>query len=255
MKEKIKRLFIDTLKNSKNDLIDKEDILRLGEEYGLTFAKRVSKSKVVDTIIEKGYFDRLFEVFQEFIYIPIWQVADYYNMNSDQVEALNKLGIIKEEYKEEEYYNRKYREYYKAKKYPLSVLNYNINELKESYEKAYNTKNGFKFRIDTENKEQVEELVKLLSGTFEICNGVEIYEKRNNGFYSYLTVKKLNNSNEEEKRLTYTIVELKEEILKVKKEKEKCLADMMKRYSEIFGTSSIFELERIKAKYDEFERK
>ena len=34
MKNEIKEFFISSLKNSKNDLIDKEDIKRLGEEFG-----------------------------------------------------------------------------------------------------------------------------------------------------------------------------------------------------------------------------
>lgn len=51
MKEVVKEIFINALRNSKNDLIDKEDIKRLGEEFGLTFTKRAAKSKIVDKII------------------------------------------------------------------------------------------------------------------------------------------------------------------------------------------------------------
>lgn len=53
MKEAVKEIFINALRNSKNDLIDKEDIKRLAEEFGLTFTKRAAKSKIVDKIIEE----------------------------------------------------------------------------------------------------------------------------------------------------------------------------------------------------------
>lgn len=252
MKEAVKEIFINALRNSKNDLIDKEDIKRLAEEFGLTFTKRVAKSKIVDKIIEEGYYERLFEAFSEFIYIPIWEVADYYRLNSDQIERLNKIGIIKEEYKEEEFYNRSSKGYYKAKMYPLTIFNYDIAEIQEAYQRAYNPKNNFRFRIETETKEQVEEIVKLLSNIFEICESPSIYEKRNNGYLSYFTVKKLNNSIEEEKRLTYKIEELKDEIRKVKYERNKNYMEFITRYSYIFGTSNIFELKRIKREYDKF---
>lgn len=250
MKEVVKEIFINSLKNSKNNLIDKEDIKRLGEEFGLTFTKRAAKSKIVDKIIEEGYYERLFETFREFIYIPIWEVADYYRLNSDQIEDLNKIGIIKEEYKEEKFYNRSSKGYYKVKMYPLTIFNYDIAEIQEAYQRAYNPKNNFRFRIETETKEQVEEIVKLLSNIFEICESPSIYEKRNNGYLSYFTVKKLNNSIEEEKRLTYKIEELKEEIRKVKEERNKKYMEVINRYSEIFGTSNIFQLKRIKREYD-----
>lgn len=252
MKEAVKEIFINSLKNSKNDLIEKEDIKRLGEEFGLTFTKRAAKSKIVDKIIEEGYYERLFEAFSEYIYIPIWEVADYYKMNSDQIEDLNKIGIIKEEYKEEEFYNRSSKGYYKAKMYPLSIFNYDIREIQEVYQRAYNPKNNFRFRIETESKEQVEEIIKLLSNVFEICESPSIYEKRNNGYLSYFTVKKLNNSIEEEKRLTYRIEELKDEVRKVKDERNKNYMEVITRYSDIFGTSNTFELKRIKREYDKF---
>lgn len=252
MNGELKEIFINSLKNSKSDLIDKEDIKRLGEEFGLTFTKRAAKSKIVDKIIEEGYYERLFEAFSEFIYIPIWEVADYYKMNSDQIEKLNKIGIIKEEYKEEQFYNRSSKEYYKVKMYPLSIFDYSMEEIQEAYQKAYNPKNNFRFRIETETKEQVGEIVKLLSNIFEVCESPSIYEKRNNGYHSYLTVKKLNNSIEEEKRLTYKIEELKEEIRKVKEERNKNYVDITSRYLEIFGTSNVFELKRIKREYDKF---
>ena len=252
MKEELREIFINALRNSKNDLIDKEDIKRLGEEVGLTFTKRAAKSKIVDKIIEEGYYERLFEAFSEFIYVPIWEVADYYKMNSDQIEDLNKIGIIKEEYKEEEFYNRSSKGYYKAKMYPLTIFNYDIAEIEESYQRAYNPKDNFRFRIETESKEQVEEVVKLLSNVFEICESPSIYEKRNNGYLSYFTVKKLNNSIEEEKRLTYKIEELKNEIRKVKEESNKHYEEAITRYSEIFGTSNTFQLKRIKREYDKF---
>lgn len=250
MKKRIRDVFISYLKNSKNDLIDKEDIKRLGEEFGLTFAKREAKGKIVDKIIDEGYYERLFEEFSEFIYIPIWEVADYYKMNSDQIDGLNKIGIIKEEYKEEEFYSRNSKGYYKANMYPLSILTYDTEELILAYQRAYNTKNNFRFRIETESKEQVEEIVKILSNVFEICESPSIYEKRNNGYYSYLVVKKLNNSTEEEKRLTYIIQELKNEIEKVKEERNKSNMEFISRYSDIFETSNIFELKRIKREYD-----
>ena len=251
MKEVVKEIFINALRNSKNDLIDKEDIKRLGEEFGLTFTKRAAKSKIVDKIIKEGYYERLFETFSEFIYIPIWEVADYYKMNSDQIEELNKIGIIKEEFKEEEFYNRSSRRYYKAKMYPLSIFNYDIVEIQEAYQRAYNPKNKFKFRLETETKEQVREIVELLSNIFEICESPSIYEKRNNGYHSYFTVKKLNNSIEEETRLTYKIEELKGEIRKVKEERNKNYVEIISKYSDIFGTSNVFELQRIKREYDE----
>lgn len=253
MKNEVKELFISSLKNSKNDLIDKEDIKRLGEEFGLTFTKRAAKSKIIDKIIEEGHYERLFEAFSEFTYVPIWEVADYYKMNSDQIEGLNNLGIIKEVYRIEEFYNRR-SGYYEAKIYPLSVFGYDKSELKLAYERAYNTKNKFRLRIETESEEQVHEIVKILSNVFEICESPSIYEKRNFGYYSYLDVKKLNKSIEEEKRLTYIIEQLKNDIVKVKEERNKIYANFIDRYYKIFGTSSTYELEKIKREYDELKK-
>lgn len=53
MEEQFKNVFIETLSMTKNEEIDKTDILKVGEEYGLAIPARTSKANVIAKIVEE----------------------------------------------------------------------------------------------------------------------------------------------------------------------------------------------------------
>lgn len=225
---KIEQYFIEQLKNSKSD-VSKEDILNLASECGLDLKPKTAKAKIIDTLIEHGYYEKLFEYFQEFITIPFWQVADFYKITSQEVKNLNKIGVIKEEPIEKEFYSRTDHDYFYADTYPLSVLNYSADELKHAYENAFGGE-MYSLRIETKTQEQVSELINILEKVFKIETAPKTYEHRNErGQYSYFKIKPLNNTQEEENRLLSEISELK-------KEKKKIELQYQERIEKLFNT-------------------
>lgn len=231
MNNKIEDIFIEKLKKSENNVIDKEDIIRLGEEYGLVLNKRTAKSKIVDKIVCEGYLDRLIETFKEFIYIPAWEVGKFFNMNTSEINSLKALGVITEDTKEESFYSRVSKEYYYSDTYPINVLeDYTEQELKNSYNKAYK-QDEFKVRIETKSEEEVQKIINEFKKVFIVDNDPAIYERREKGFNSYLKVKIANNTELEEMRYTKEIQKLKNELKEVENEfREFKIATMKERH-------------------------
>ena len=225
---KIEEYFIDQLKAPKSD-VSKDDILNFASECGLDLKPKMAKAKIIDTIVEHGHYDKLFEYFQEFITIPFWQVADFYKITSQEVKNLKTIGVIKEDPIEKEFYSRSDHDYFYADTYPLSVLNYNAAELKKAYENAFGGE-MYSLRIETKTKEQVSELINILEKIFKIETAPQTYEHRNDrGQYSYFKVKPLNNTQEEENKFLA-------EISKLKKEKEKIKNEYQERIENLFNT-------------------
>ena len=222
MNADIKNIFIEALAGTKNDEIDKVDIIRLAEECGIEISARTSKIRVINKIVEEGYYDRLYEAFSEFIYIPIWIVADFFKVNSDDILQLEKLGVITEIPATKEFYNRRSKEYYTANTYNIKILeHYKKDELQEILKSA-NSGNGYKLRIETDTEKEVKLLINELGKIFKLSE-YKTYERRNMGFNTYLNIKILNNSELEKNTLLEDIQNLK---MKIENEKNKYKKNM-----------------------------
>ncbi|MDK0764234.1 hypothetical protein P5E87_15905, partial [Clostridium perfringens] len=68
---------------------------------------------------------------------------------------------------------------------------------------------GFKFRIETNSKDEVEILINELRKLFKIEKTPQIYERRNERYNTYFTVKLLNNSEFEQNKFLSEIESLK----------------------------------------------
>lgn len=239
MNEKIESFFIKALQESK--VVDKDDIKRVGEETGLEFAKKISKEKVILQIVKEGHLDRLYEAFEEFIYIPSWEVADFYNINTDKVDKLQEIKVIKEEPVLKEFYSRKDKGYYTANTYSISVLqNYTEEELKTAYKQAYE-QDGYRTRVEAQTEEEIHNLINELEKNFKISN-LDIYSKRNEGFYAYFIIKKLNNSRNEENAMLVEIQKLKNEITELRKKNIEEKKEIEQRVYNMFGVKNRVEL-------------
>ena len=220
-----KKLFINAVNNCDN--IKKDDIINLADECGIEISPRTAKLKIINAIAE-DHFDKLFEYFNEFISIPYWEIADFYGVSSSKILGLKEIGFIKEEPIKKEFYNRRDKHYYDADTFPVSILDYNKDELLQAYESAFGGAT-YKFRIETKNKKEVEDLVNILSTVIKINDEPVSYSHRNNdGFYTYFDVKTLNNSEYEANKLLLEIKKLKEEKEELNKIGEKLLNEFRK---------------------------
>lgn len=211
--------FLKQLKSNNSD-VSKDDILRVAEECGLEVKQRTAKSKIIDMIVEHGSYEKLYEYFSEFITVPYWEVADFYNMNSNQILKLNSIGVIKEQPIEKELYSRQGKSYYKANTYPISIFNYDEQKLKQAYENAYGG-DMYALRLETKTKEEGLRIISLLEKIFKIDYSPASYEHRNGqGMYTYLKVKPLNGTDEEQNRFLKQISDLEGQIVQLKKENQ-----------------------------------
>ena len=236
MNDEIKKVFINALSMTKNVEIDKKDIIRVGEEYGLVIPHRTSKADVVAKIVNEGYFNKLYDAFSEFLYIPIWEVGDYFKINTDSVLQLAELGVITDIPVEKEFYNRRNKDYYTANTYNIRILeNYEKEDLKEKLRLA-NSGKGFGIRMFTDTKEEANMLIDELGKIFKLAHP-SIHARRNEGYHTYANVKVLNNSELEKNTLL-------EEIKKLKKQLEE---DRTEYYNIINKNRDIF-IQRIKSR-------
>lgn len=250
--EKIKNCFIKALQEPK--AFDKEDIKRVGEEIGLEFEKKASKEKVVSKIVDEGHFNRLYEAFEEFVYIPVWEVADFYNLNTDKIDKLQEIKVIKEEPVSKEFYSRRDKDYYTANTYNISILqNYTEEELKKAYTEAYE-QDGYRTRIEAQTEEEIHNLINELNKNFKISK-VDIYRKRNEGFHAYFTIKKLNNSKNEENAMLVEIQKLKNEIVELRKNNIKEKKELEQNVYSMFGVKNKIELLTKSMEFRELEKR
>lgn len=249
--EKINRTrFLDALKYAKNT-VSKEDILRIGEECGIVFSKRISRDNAIDKIAEEN-FKMLHEAFKEFLYIPVWNVADHYGLSTEKINKLCELGIIKEQPKEQKFYSRQEREYYTAFTYPLEVLNYDTQYLQSAYEEAYGAK-GNRVRLETKSEEEAIELIREIDKIFNVTSSPDIYAHRNqDGYYSYFTIKKLNNSLLEKTAQRLEIDKLNNQIKKLKTEHKEEIGNLKDKVAKELGIPkfSIGQLISVKNRLD-----
>lgn len=246
-------LFLKALENSKD--ITKDDVWRIAEEYGLSVPKRMAKSKIID-IIASEYLERLYEAFSEFIYIPVWEVAGFYGLTTEKINKLQELGVIKEHPKVEEFYNRSYKEYYNANTYPLSVLDYNTENLDEAYNLAYGG-HGYRLRVETKTTEEIEPIVTELKKVFDIAKAPDIYPHRNNdGYYSYLSIKQINNSNFKHNAYKLKINDLEDDIVKLKEKHKAEIEKIKSKVAEHLGIefNGYADIIKFKREYEELKK-
>lgn len=243
-KRTVKEYFLNKL-NDRKSPVSKDDILNLALECGLDIKPRIAKIKIIDEIIEQGYYDKLFEYFNEFITIPSWEVADYYNIATNKIKQLKEIGFIKEDPIVKEFYSRTNKEYFDADTYSLSILNYDKEELKKAYDNAYDG-NMYNLRIETKTKDEVLELINILERIFKMQKTPSTYEHRNgDGYYSYFKVKLLNNTEEEENLLLAKISKLKAKQEKIQQDCEEQIDKLLNKLKKYLGEDlNIFNLER-----------
>lgn len=237
--------FIKALYYSKD--VTKDDILRVAEEIGLVVSnKRMAKDKLIREFINQDKFQQLCFNFKEFLYVPVWEVADYYNLNTEEVDKLAELGVIKEEPKEKGFWSQASKSEYTANTYPLEVLdNYTEEQLKEAYAAAYSNV-GYNIRIETETREEADALIQEIDKVFEITRKPSYYNRRSHGLNTYFTVKKLNNSMLEKTRYRLELDKKEQEIKKLKAKHKEEKAEIIKRIGEIMGIDDAKEVDIIR---------
>ncbi|MHC9344884.1 hypothetical protein ACY0IY_17375, partial [Clostridium perfringens] len=67
MKDNLKEIFLNELKNNKDT--SKQEIIKLAEECGIDFKPREAKPKIIDKLVAAGEFDTIFNKFEKFGYI------------------------------------------------------------------------------------------------------------------------------------------------------------------------------------------
>lgn len=180
--------FGEIKKNKGSDTeVSKEDIFNYSQELGLNLKASLAKTKIIDAIIENGFERRFYETFQEFMYIPEWDVRERLGLSKKQFSELLELGIITEKPILKEFKGASGR--FKAQAYPLSVLEKDGEELKKIHVRAYSD-NAFRVRIETNNLEEIKDITERLGSSFEIMEAPVPYEHRDkSGYYSYFKLR------------------------------------------------------------------
>ena len=154
--EHIEQLFIENLKINigKNKPIAKDDIVRFAQEQGIKVLGKDSIASILEKIDDNDLIDKLYNAFIEYIYIPSWKVARYYNLESYQLEQLKQFNLIEADTKEGSFYSRESRCNISYDLYPFNTLfKYNSEQLKDLYNKTFN-RPTYKLRLGTKNKEE-----------------------------------------------------------------------------------------------------
>lgn len=221
--EQIEQLFIENLKINigKNKPIAKDDIVRFAQEQGIKVLGKDSIASILEKIDDNDLIDKLYNAFIEYIYIPSWKVARYYNLESYQLEQLKQSNLIEADTKEGSFYSRESRCNISYDLYPFDTLfKYNSEQLKELYNKTFN-KPSYKLRLGTKNKEDVQIIINELEKVFKVGT-YESYENRNKqGYYSYFDIELMNNNERGTNTLQTKINRLQEEINRLKNENSK----------------------------------
>lgn len=164
--------------------IMKSDILKFAENLRIEFKKNASKDTVLDLIFSNGHEDKFFNKFAHCIDVPYWDIAKLNNISYKQLSDLDQLGVIN---------SLDYTGYKDSTLYPLAALEFKPGELLE----IWNNKNKtdfFRTRIETENLDDVHNLINELSKLFEVENVSKPYPHRENekGYYIYISIRSLN---------------------------------------------------------------
>lgn len=221
--EHIEQLFIENLKINigKNKPIAKDDIVRFAQEQGIKVLGKDSIASILEKIDDNDLIDKLYNAFIEYIYIPSWKVARYYNLESYQLEQLKQFNLIEADTKEGSFYSRESRCNISYDLYPFNTLfKYNSEQLKDLYNKTFN-RPTYKLRLGTKNKEDVQIIINELEKVFKVGT-YESYENRNKqGYYSYFDIELMNNNEQDTNTLQAKINRLESQIQSLKLENSK----------------------------------
>jgi len=177
-------------KNKGSDTeVDKNAIVSFALDQGLDIKARMAKAKIVVEIEKAGLAEEFYNEFQEYFYIPIWEVAKCWKLSTAQINGLIEVGCIKEDPVLCHYKGRTGS--FEADAFPLSILELDPEVLREEYERIY-TDNVFRLRIETKTDRDLAVILEKLSLSFEITDNVSTHDHRNGeGRYSYFNIKPL----------------------------------------------------------------
>lgn len=256
-KEFIKDIFIKDISrlDSSGSHIKKTDIIKIAECYGIDFKKREGKEAIVNKIIKAGYFEKLFDELKEFIYVPSWVIGRFFGFNGgEEIDQLKSIGVIKEDSVRESFYSRdsKREVYYNA--YPLSVLNYDVEELQKSYNLAFNQLD-FKIRVETKSSKEVKSIEEALKKIFIIHNNPTPYEGRKEGYRTYYNVSLLNNSEQESNKFLCEIQKIKKEFNDFREYHNKEVKRINDKWCNAVGVDNFLQAKTNKGLIDYYEDK
>lgn len=164
--------------------ISKDSILTFAKSLDLVLKKSTTKESALNLIFNTVNENLFFDKFSSRVDVPYWDAAKLNNITYKQLSDLDQLGVIN---------SLNYTGYKDCTLYPLSVLGFAPGELLE----IWNNKNKtdfFRTRIETENLDDVHNLINELSKLFEVENVSKPYPHRENakGYYIYLSIRSLN---------------------------------------------------------------
>ena len=243
--DKIKRIFLDDIRrlDSHGSHVIKEEIIEFAKENNVKIKAREGKESIINKIINEGLYDKLFEKFKNDVYIPNWVVSRFYGFNyGEEIDQLKNIGVIKEDTIEESYYSRDIKSHVTYNAYPMSVLNYNDEQLKDAYNLAFNQLD-FKLRLETKGTDEIELIEEALKKIFIVKNNPAPYEGRVKGYRTYYNISLLNNSEHEANRFLVNINSLKNEIDRLNKYYEEKIKKIEDRWCNLYGVKSIQQAE------------
>lgn len=210
----IDNLFFKAVLNS-NKYVEKESVYGFLLDHGIDCKMTLAKKKMLELIKDYGLYEKFFNEYYEYVYVPSWSIGEYFGMESKKIDELAKLGVITEDSRDDTFWSKKNKCEVPYKEYLIEVLlNHTKEELQDAYENAYPT-DSYALRVETKTKEEVQNISKLLGKIFLLDKDPASYEHRNEqGYYTYYRVKIKNDTKEMEDRLLAEIVELKEIIRK-----------------------------------------
>lgn len=177
-----KEYVINDLKTNRGSetTVMKEDIIKLATELGLEFKKNIRKEILIDLILENNE-EKFFSKFAEHVAVSQYYVATTYMISYKQLIDLEELGVI-------EKLSRTTSKGYTL--YPLSILEYEVDELKEIWNNKYK-KDFHRVRIEISRESELEDIIKAFENNFEIqSKKTAIYAQREgNGYYAYLSMR------------------------------------------------------------------
>lgn len=190
MNEYMKKFFLDEISKNKgsDSEVMKDEVVAFCLDHGLAVKKTTAKASLIDLIQEHGLFDDFYGAFSYRFTLPIWRVAEYFDLYQSQLEALIKYKVITTESYEQSYKGRRGK--FTALAFPLEICEaYTASQLKGAYDEIFHD-GEFKIRIETKTKADFEPILEKLSTLFTVQKEPVSYEHReHNGFYHYVSLR------------------------------------------------------------------
>lgn len=212
--EQIKKIFTENIHRNigKNKPIAKEDIIHFAQGYGIEVKSKEAISTILEKIEDSNLMNELCEAFNEFLYIPSWSVAEYFGIETNELNRLLENNLIVADTKVGSFYDKKDKRTVEYDLYNLDILfKYETEQLKEIYNKAFNH-SKYNIRLETTNTDDVQLIINELQKIF-IVGHSKSYEHRNKeGYYSYFNIELMNSTEQEANALLTKINTLETKI-------------------------------------------